>query len=64
MKTIRPIEPSDVVRISPELMGDVAGKSGIVVRLHGDSVCVVVKGVWDHGIWFSLEDIKRIGRRR
>jgi len=38
------------------------GKKGYVTRTSGDQACVVVKGVWEHGIWFDISDLKRTKR--
>lgn len=40
------------------ITGHFAGKSGYVTRTNGSSACVVWKGVWDHGIWVSISDLK------
>ena len=42
--------------------GHFKGNKGYVCRVEGDSACVVWTKVWDHGIWTSLEDLKRTKR--
>jgi ribosomal protein L24 len=42
--------------------GHFEGKRGYVTRTRGDRACVVWKGVWDHGIWTELSDLKRTKR--
>lgn len=53
------IQRHDRVRL---VSGKWAGKSGYVTRSSDDSACVVVKGVWSHGIWFSKSELKRTKR--
>lgn len=38
------------------------GELGYVTRVFGEQACVVVKGVWDHGIWFDMSELKRTKR--
>lgn len=59
MKYTRILE-KDVVRIKKGL----PGKTGVVLRVDGESACVVVtqgnpSGI---GVWFSVRELKRIGR--
>jgi len=42
--------------------GHFEGKLGYVCRVFGDSACVVWKGVWEHGIWTPLTELKRTKR--
>jgi|TARA_R110000850_G_scaffold9454_1_gene34828 ribosomal protein L24 len=49
----------DRVRITGEKYN---GERGYVTRVHGDQACVVIKGVWDHGIWWDLSELKRTKR--
>lgn len=42
--------------------GHFNGKSGYVTRTNGDTACVVWKGVWDHGIWVDIAELKRTKR--
>jgi ribosomal protein L21E len=54
------IQTKDVVRIIE--CKSWTGKTGVVVSEHGDSVCVVLTKVWDHGLWFDKNQVKRIGK--
>jgi ribosomal protein L24 len=60
-KPARPLDCGDVVRITA---GKMKGKTGVVVRLNDDNVCVVLTSVWDHGVWFGRNETKRIGKVR
>ena len=65
MRYNRPIEVSDVVRIVelPTMpISQFTGKSGVVVKVHGDSICVVCGAIWEYGVWFNKDEIRRIGR--
>jgi|GEM_PF-3134831 len=42
--------------------GPYQGKRGYVTRTDGVSACVVWKGVWSHGIWTDLSELKRTKR--
>lgn len=42
--------------------GHFKGKSGWVARVNGDSACVCWKGVWEHGIWVDISNLKRTKR--
>ncbi len=44
------------------ISGHFKGKSGYVTRVYGSSACVVWKGVWEHGIWVELYELKRTKR--
>ncbi len=44
------------------ISGHFEGNTGVVVRTSSDSACVVFKGVWDHGIWVSMYQLKRTKR--
>lgn len=44
------------------LSGPFKGKRGYVCRVEGDSACVAWKGVWEHGIWVDISDLKRTKR--
>lgn len=44
------------------ISGHFKGKSGWVARVDDNSACVVWKGVWEHGIWMDLTDLKRTKR--
>ena len=44
--------------------GPFKGKRGWVARVSHEQACVVWKGVWDHGIWTFLEELKRTRRPR
>lgn len=58
------IQKEDRVKIiGQEFIGtQFENKSGYVTRTSGDQACVVVKGIWDHGIWFDITDLKRTKR--
>ncbi len=58
---IRPLTTKDIVRVTK---GKMQGKTGVIVRETELDVCVVLTKVWDHGVWFGKEDVKRIGRVR
>lgn len=45
------------------ISGHFKGKRGWVSRVNGDSACVCWRGVWEHGIWADLKDLKRTKRR-
>lgn len=38
------------------------GKKGFVTRVYGDIACVVWKGVWEHGVWVNISELKRTKR--
>lgn len=57
----RPIERGDYVKA---ISGPFEGKTGWVSRSDCNAACVVWKGVWEHGIWIHLGDIKRTGREK
>ncbi len=42
--------------------GHFKDKRGYVCRTDETSACVVFKGVWDHGIWVDLTELKRTKR--
>lgn len=44
------------------IVGHFKAKRGWVARVDGSWACVVWRGVWDHGIWVSLSDLKRTKR--
>lgn len=44
--------------------GHFKDKRGWVSRVDETSACVVWRGVWDHGIWTPLVDLKRTKRPR
>jgi len=46
------------------LQGHFKGKRGYVCRVDEGMACVAWKGVWDHGIWVSLNELKRTKRYR
>lgn len=55
----RDIQKNDrVVAIS----GHFKDKRGFVCRVEYNRACVVWKGVWDHGIWTDVSDLKRTKR--
>ena len=44
------------------LSGHFKGKRGYVTRADELCACVVFKGVWDHGVWVDLTELKRTKR--
>jgi hypothetical protein len=60
VKTERPIEPKDIVRIKHGRPGN----TGVVNRIDGESVNVFVtqNNPSGLGIWFNVSELKRIGR--
>lgn len=67
MKTPRPLLEGDYVRI---ISGNCSGNTGVVVRIvdyfdEGETrVAVAITGSgFDHGIWFSHWELKRVGAR-
>lgn len=44
------------------IRGHFKGKRGWVARVRDGSICVVWKGVWDHGIWCFIDEVKRTKR--
>lgn len=64
MKNLPYIIKEDRVRIiGEEFKGTkFENKPGYVTRTSGDQACVVVKDVWDHGVWFDISDLKRTKR--
>jgi ribosomal protein L24 len=52
---------NDVVRV---MSGKMQGKTGVVVRTHEHTCCVVLTKVSEFGVWFGLNELKRIGRVR
>jgi ribosomal protein L24 len=44
------------------MYGHFKGKRGYVCRVFGEQACVAWKGVWDHGIWVSINELKRTKR--
>lgn len=42
--------------------GHFKGKSGWVSRTDESAACVVFKGVWEHGIWVDISELKRTKR--
>lgn len=62
MKTLRPIETKDVVRIKRGL----PGKTGVVNRVLEDGQSVNVFVTQDNpaglGIWYNVRELKRIGK--
>lgn len=38
--------------------GKLQGKRGLIVRASEDSFCVVIRSVWDHGIWFLRSNLR------
>ena len=56
---IQVIQVNDYVKA---VSGHFLGKHGQVVRMHGDQACVVWDGVWNHGVWTDISDLKRTKR--
>lgn len=46
------------------IKGTFEGKKGEIVRINGESACVVWRDVWDFGIWVFFDEIKRTKRYR
>jgi len=44
------------------LSGHFKDKRGYVTRIDGRQACVVWNGVWEHGIWTDIADLKRTKR--
>lgn len=44
------------------ISGHFKDKKGYVTRINESNACVVWKGVWDHGIWVDLKELKRTKR--
>lgn len=44
------------------ISGHFKDKKGYVTRISGDMACVVWDGVWSHGIWTEISDLKRTKR--
>jgi ribosomal protein L24 len=44
------------------ISGHFKGKRGWVSRVNNESACVCWKGVWEHGIWTPLRELKRTRR--
>lgn len=44
------------------ISGHFKGKRGYVCRVFGGNACVAWKGVWDHGIWGPIDELKRTKR--
>lgn len=44
------------------IKGPFKGKRGYVCRVRADWACTAWKGVWDHGIWGPISDLKRTKR--
>lgn len=40
------------------ISGSFKGSRGWVSRVNDYAACVVWKGIWDHGIWTPLKDVK------
>jgi len=53
------IKKSDRIRF---IKGKFKSRAGYVTRTHGDQACVVIKGIWDYGIWFDKSELKRVKR--
>ena len=58
MKLKKPISSKDIVRI---ISGKCKNRTGVVNRIDGDSINIFLKGSYI-GVWFLIEEIKRIGR--
>lgn len=62
----RPFQERDVIRVT---QGKLKGKTGVIVRVQTDENAkvtllsiVISKSGFDHGIWFTRNEVKRIGR--
>jgi len=42
--------------------GRFEGMRGYVTRADDQNACVVLKGVWDHGVWLDVSTLKRTKR--
>lgn len=44
------------------ITGKYKGYKAFVTRVENDMACIVINGVWDHGIWYDVTDLKRTKR--
>ncbi len=63
----RQVTVDDYVEVIASNAKSHIGQRGIVVRDEGpeyDSVCVVLPKLWDHGIWYFRNELKKTYRKR